>query len=163
MNVTDEQLAACRANESVEQRILHSFGYFGHYMFVKRGGLGGKKHVLKTLYGAERHELTQKDLLSKTSTTSASLSEVLSKLEREGYIERGRSEADKRQLEVRLTPEGAEVAHGLIQEEEEFEANALSILSPAEKEELLGLLDRIFDYWRDHEKTEKEECPCSKN
>ena len=54
MRISDEKLAECRANETVDQRILHAFGYFGHYMFVKRGGLGGKQHVLKTLlkYGA---------------------------------------------------------------------------------------------------------------
>ena len=163
MNVSDEQIAACRANETTEQRILRSFGYFGHYMFVKRGGLGGKKHVLKTLYGAQRHELTQKDLLSSTSTTSASLSEVLAKLEREGLIERGRSEADKRQLEVKLTPKGSELAGELIREEREFEANALSVLADDEKKELLSYLDRIFDYWREHEKQEKEDYPCKKN
>ena len=163
MNVTDEQLAACRANETQEQRILRSFGYFGHYMFVKRGGLGGQKHVLKTLFGAENGELTQKELLAMVSTTSASLSEVLAKLERDGLVERGRSEADKRKVEVKLTPKGSELAGELIREEQEFEAHALSILSDDEKKELLSYLDRIFDYWREHEKQEKEECPCKKN
>ncbi|WP_321971784.1 MarR family winged helix-turn-helix transcriptional regulator [Paratractidigestivibacter sp.] len=163
MNLSDEQIAASRANETVEQRILHSFGYFGHYMFVKRGGLGGKQHVLKTLYGVEHGRIAQKELLAMTSTTSASLSEVLAKLEREGLIERGRSETDKRQLEIKLTPEGTRMASDLIREEEDFEAGALSVLSPDERAQLIGLLDRIFDDWREKDKQEKEACPCSKN
>lgn len=162
MRISDEKLAECRANETVDQRILHAFGYFGHYMFVKRGGLGGKQHVLKTLlkYGGE---MTQRELLEEMSISSASLSEVLGKLERAGLIRRERSEADKRQLEIVLTDAGTELARTMVDNEREFEANALSILSDDEKNDLLATLDRIFDFWREHEKLDKEACPCSKN
>ena len=162
MRISDEKLAECRANETVDQRILHAFGYFGHYMFVKRGGLGGKQHVLKTLlkYGGE---MTQRELLEEMSISSASLSEVLGKLERAGLIRRERSEADKRQLEIVLTDAGTELARTMVDNEREFEANALSILSDDEKSDLLATLDRIFDFWREHEKLDKEACPCSKN
>lgn len=162
MRISDEKLAACRANETVDQRILHVFGYFGHYMFVKRGGLGGKQHILKTLLRADGHH-TQRELLEEMSVSSAALSEVLGKLEREGLIERRRSEADKRQLEIALTGTGRAAAQEMVAEEREFEENALSILSEDEKTQLLATLDRIFDYWRDHEKLDKEACPCSKN
>ncbi len=162
MRISDEKLAECRANETVDQRILHAFGYFGHYMFVKRGGLGGKQHVLKTLLGSGG-EMTQRELLEEMSISSASLSEVLGKLERAGLIRRERSEADKRQLEIVLTETGTGLACTMVENEREFEANALSILSDDEKRDLLATLDRIFDYWREHEKLDKEACPCSKN
>ncbi len=51
----------------------------------------------------------------------------------------------------------------MFENEREFEANALSILTDDEKRDLLATLDRIFDYWREHENLEKEACPCSKN
>lgn len=162
MRISDEKLAEARANETVDQRILHAFGYFGHYMFVKRGGLGGKQHVLKTLLRSGG-EMTQRELLDEMSISSASLSEVLGKLERAELIRRERSEADKRQLEIVLTDAGGELARRMVDDDREFEANALSILTDEEKRDLVATLDRIFDYWREHENLEKEACPCSKN
>lgn len=161
MRISDRQLAKCRANETTEQQILHLLGYFGHYMYVMRGGLSGKQHVLKTLL--LQGEMTQRELLELLHTSSASLSEVLGKLEREGLVERGRSEADKRQLEVSLTEAGKEAAAGMVREEKEFEKKSLDVLSQEEKVELLNRLDVIFDHWRELEKQKKEECPCKKN
>lgn len=161
MRISDKQLAKCRANETTEQQILHLLGYFGHYIYVLRGGLGGKQHVLKTLL--LQGEMTQRELLELLHTSSASLSEVLGKLEREGLIERGRSEADKRQLEVCLTDAGKVAAAEMVREEKEFEEKSLDFLTHEEKADLLNRLDVIFDHWRELEKQKKEECPCKKN
>lgn len=161
MRISDRQLAKCRANETTEQQILHLLGYLGHYMYVMRGGLGGKQHVLKTLL--LQGEMTQRELLELLHTSSAALSEVLGKLEREGLIKRGRSEADKRQLEVSLTEAGKGAAAEMVREEREFEKDSLDILSREEKVDLLNRLDAIFDHWRKLEKQKKEECPCKKN
>lgn len=161
MRISDEQLADCRANETTEQQILHLLGYFGHYMYVMRGGLGGKQHVLKTLL--LQGEMTQRELLELLHTSSAALSEVLGKLEREGLIKRGRSEADKRQLEVSLTEAGKGAAAEMVREEREFEKDSLDILSQEEKVDLLNRLDAIFDHWRKLEKQKKEESLCKKN
>lgn len=150
MRISDEQLADCRANETTEQQILHLLGYLGHYMYVMRGGLGGKQHVLKTLL--LQGEMTQRELLELLHTSSAALSEVLGKLEREGLIKRGRSEADKRQLEVSLTETGKGAAAEMVREEREFEKDSLDILSQEEKVDLLNRLDAIFDHWRKLEK-----------
>ncbi len=132
--------------ESVERRMLHDFGYFGHYIYTNRGGRGGKQHVLKTLYFADG-QMTQRGLLEKTSTTSASLSEVVGKLQSEGLVERERSEADKRQLVVRLTPEGRIRAEQVIDGKRRFERDAFSILGQEDRVELLGLLDRLRAHW----------------
>ena len=66
--------------ETPERRVLHDIGFFGHFIYTRRGGRGGKQHVLKTLYYADG-QMTQRVLLEKTKTTSASLSEVVGKLE----------------------------------------------------------------------------------
>lgn len=109
-------------------------------------GRGGKQHVLKTLYYADG-QMTQRALLEKTKTTSASLSEVVGKLESAGLVERERSEADRRQLVVRLTDEGRARAEAVIADKERFEHDAFSCLGPGELDELLGLLDRLHDHW----------------
>ena len=161
MRISDKQLDKCRANETTEQQILHLLGYLGHYMYVMRGGLGGKQHVLKTLL--TQGGMTQRELLEQLHTSSASLSEVLGKLEREGLVERGRSMADKRQLEVSLTEAGRDAAAGMVREEKEFEKNSLDVLTKEEKADLLSRLDVIFDHWRELEKQKKEESLCKKN
>lgn len=161
MRITDKQLAKCRASETTEQRIIHLLGYFGHYIYVLRGGLGGKQHVLKTLL--LQGEMTQRELLELLHTSSASLSEVLQKLEREGLIIRGKSESDRRQLEVSLTDDGRLAAAEMVREEREFERRSFDFLTQEEKADLLDRLDVIFDHWRELEEQKKEECPCKKN
>lgn len=132
--------------ETLEQRLLHDFGFMGHYIYTERGGRGGKQHVLKTLYFNDG-KMTQRDLLENTSTTSASLSEVVGKLESQGLVERERSEHDKRQLVVKLTEEGRACAEQVIEGKKRFEADAFSCLTREEREELLTVLDKLRDHW----------------
>lgn len=141
--------------ETLEQQILHDMGFFGHFMYTQRGGRGGKQHVLKTLYFAGG-EMTQRGLLEKTSTASASLSEVLGKLEAEGLVERERSERDRRQLVVRLTAEGHTRAEQVIDGKERFERDAFAVFDEAERQELLGLLDRLRAHWEQIKRDEDE-------
>lgn len=54
--------------ETPERRVLHDIGFFGHFIYTRRGGRGGKQHVLKTLYYADG-QMTQRVLLEKTKTT----------------------------------------------------------------------------------------------
>ncbi len=162
MRITDEKLAQIRATESVDQQILNLFGYFGHYMFVYRGGLGGKRHVLKMLY-IKGGKVCQKDLQNDIHISPASLCEVLGKLEREGLVERTRSAADKRQVEIDLTARGTEIARDMQNEEADFCDHALEFMTDGEKRELLTTLDNIFNHWREKEILDKEDCSCSKN
>lgn len=55
-----------------------------------------------------RHPLTATDLCERTSLLKSQMNQVLSSLERQGYICRSRSQADRRQVELRLTPSGLE-------------------------------------------------------
>ena len=103
-----------------------------------------------------RRPRRQRVLLEKTKTTSASLSEVVGKLESAGLVERERSEADRRQLVVRLTDEGRARAEAVIADKERFEHDAFSCLGPGELDELLGLLDRLHDHWERLKRHEDE-------
>lgn len=140
--------------DSVEKRIIRDLSSLGHYLFVRRGGQGGKQHVLKQLYRAGG-AMNQRDLLGLTRTTSASLSEVVGKLESEGLVERERCARDKRQLAVTLTPEGSRRAEELVSDQLAFERESLSCLTGQEREELLGMLDRINEQWQQRERTQK--------
>lgn len=151
----EEQGARGEWPETPQRRVLHAFGFFGHFIHTRRGGQGGKQHVLKTLYYADG-QMTQRALLEKTRTTSASLSEVVGKLESTGLVERERSETDRRQLVVRLTDEGRVRAEEVIADKERFENVAFSCLEQDELDELLGLLDRLREHWEQVKRDEVE-------
>jgi DNA-binding MarR family transcriptional regulator len=144
------------AIDSLERRALHDFGYFGHFLHVHAGGRSGKQHVLTKLYFRDGH-LTQRELLEASCISSAALSEVLSKLEGEGLIERSRSERDKRQLDIRLTKAGRTRAERLAREKAQFERDCLAILTEEEKNDLVTMLDRIREHW-DELEGEKGQC-----
>lgn len=139
----------------VPRRILYDFGYFGHFLHMHGGGRSGKQHILTHLLLNGGH-LTQRKLLESSGVSSAALSEVLGKLEGEGLIERTRSEEDRRQQEVRLTPEGRFRAHELEARKARFEDEALDVLTAEEQEELLATLDRIAARWRQIEENERK-------
>lgn len=155
-------LRAVHQQESPNKRVLHDFGYFGHYLWLHRGGRGGRQRVLKTVL-AHGGQMSQAELLESSAITSASLSEVVSKLEREELLIRTRSEVDRRQVLLTLTPCGMEKAAEVVRGREQFEKDALSCLSEAEIHELLSMLDRIVDHWKVLETLEKEGDACKRN
>lgn len=138
-----------------ERRILFDFGYFGHFLHMHGGGRSGKQHILTELL-LKGGQLTQRELLESSGVSGAALSEVLGKLEAEGLVERSRSEEDRRQLEVQLTPEGAYKAKETEARKNQFEAEAVSMLTKPEQEQLLAMLDRIAAGWRQIEERERK-------
>ena len=141
---------------STELRIMRNFGYFGYYLHVHWGGRNGKQHILVELL-ANGSQMTQRELQEASCITSASLSEVIAKLEAEGLVARERSATDRRQLTVTLTPEGEARAREVIRTRAEFEALAFDCLEPAERERLADTLDRVAARWLELESQEKGE------
>ena len=129
------------------RHVLHDLGFFGHYLHIHAGGRSGQQHILVKLHKSGGH-MTQRDLQEAAGISSASISEVLAKLECAGLIERTRSDEDRRQLDIALTSEGKSRAEGLVEERREFEAQCLACLDEGEQEQLAALLDRLVEHWR---------------
>ena len=141
---------------TTEMRIMRNFGYFGYYLHVHWGGRNGKQHILVELL-AHDGQMTQRELQEASCITSASLSEVIAKLEAEGLVERERSETDRRQLTVTLTESGTQRARDVLATRERFERVAFDCLEPEERERLLGLLDRVAARWEELEAQKRAE------
>ena len=135
------------------REILHDLGFIGHYLHIHTGGRGGKQFMLATLHENCGH-LTQRDLLERTNISPAALSEVLAKLEGEGFIVREPCTHDRRQLTIELTPEGEVAAARIRKERQQFEEKSLACLAPEEQAQLKVLLDRLTVYWQHMEKEE---------
>ncbi len=130
-----------------EHRVVSCLGFFGHYLHLHVGGRSGKQHVVTKLL---RHggSLTQRELLELSPVSSAALSEVLSKLESEGLVTRTRSDQDRRQLVITLTPSGTSVARQLGEQAKEFELSSLDCLSKDERLQLADMLERVETQWK---------------
>ena len=143
-----------------EMHILRNLSHLGHYLYITRGCRGGQQFILTALY--REGDMTQKDLLARTKNASASLSEMVSKLEAKGLIERTRVDTDRRQTLLSLTKEGRKQAQEAQESIESFEARALSVLSDQEKTVFCGYLDRLVEHWDTINRDEKGETACQK-
>ena len=129
------------------RHVLHDLGFFGHYLHMNAGGRSGQQHILVKLHKSGGH-MTQRDLQEAAGISSASISEVLCKLEGAGLIERTRSDEDRRQLDIALTDAGNARAECLIEKRREFEAQCLTCLSDEEQRQLVEMLDRLAEHWK---------------
>lgn len=144
--MTEEQFRQANEDLPLTRRVLHDLGFFGHYLHVHAGGRSGKQHILVRLL--QDGAVTQRELLDKTCISSAALSEVLSKLEGEGLIQRSKSAADQRTLVVELTDAGHARACELLASRERFEELSLACLDEREQKDLLEMLDRLAEHWQ---------------
>lgn len=127
--------------------IVDMLGAAGHYIHVNGGGRSGRQPIICTLLKHDG-QMSQRDLMRKFDLKAGSLSEILSKLEKDGLIERTRDEADRRQLNVSLTEAGRESAEHEQARRENFRAKAFTCISEEEREQLEDLLSRINTHWR---------------
>lgn len=131
---------------STNRKVTWDLIYLGHFLNFNFGGRGGQTQIVLRLAKHDGH-MTQRELQESFDISSASLSEVLAKVEASGYITRAKSETDRRQMEVTLTPSGFEHAKTVRARREEFDQIAFGALSEDERKQLLVLLDRLVDSW----------------
>ena len=94
-------------------------------------------------------EMSQQELGLHFDLKPGSLSEILSKIECAGLIERSRNPKDRRQLTIRLTEAGWEKAHVEQAARIRFREQAFSALTHDEREDLAEMLDKIRVTWEE--------------
>ena len=94
-------------------------------------------------------EMSQQELGMHFDLKPGSLSEILSKLEVNGLIERSRNPKDRRQLTIRLTETGRENARIDQAARIRFREQAFSALTHDEREDLAEMLDKIRVTWEE--------------
>ena len=156
----ETQFQEAALTEPPNRRLLHDLGYFGHYLHLHAGGRGGKQFVIISLV-LHGGEMSQRDLLEHACISSASLSEVLAKLEAEGLVTRTKSEEDRRLLAVALTEAGREKAEEVLEYKNRFEEESFACFDEQERAQLLDYLDRLVRHW--HALEENEEVPACRN
>ena len=90
---------AVSSEDKLAKRILNGSGFCGHYMHFHGGGVSGKAPIICLLAKQPGGEMSQQELGMHFDLKPGSLSEILSKLELNGLIERSRN------------PQGSTAAH----------------------------------------------------
>lgn len=119
----------------------------GHFLYYLMGEKSGQRRVLFTLdcYG----DMTQRELQERLSVKSSTMSEMISKMERDGLIVKQPSLKDKRSIVLSLSAKGKKDAqqHQVIMNavlEKLFEC-----LDEKEKEQMLIYSERLLTHWKE--------------
>lgn len=95
--------------------------------------------------------MSQKELAARLEIRPQSLTEALLRLEQEGLISRTRSERDKREQFVSITPAGRERAQRVYEVRRQAMDLLFSGLEDEEKEQLNALLEKIVERFKEEE------------
>ena len=140
---------AVNEDDRLAKRILNNLGFCGHYMHFHGGGVSGKAPIICLLAKQPGGEMSQQELGMHFDLKPGSLSEILSKLEVNGLIERSRNPKDRRQLTIRLTETGWEKARIDQAARIRFREQAFSALTLDEREDLAEMLEKIRVTWEE--------------
>ena len=108
----------------------------------------------------EHGPISQSQLLEILDIRSSSLSELISKLERNGLISRERNEADRRSFIVSATKEAEDMFSNVENNERGSAEQPFASLENEEKEELRRLLLKIVDSLKDQPKPKRSRGRC---
>lgn len=133
-------------DEARARHLLKGLGFCGHYLHFHGGGRSGQAPII-CLIAKHGGKMSQVELASYFELKPGSLSEVLSKIEAAGLIERTRNPEDRRQLIIGLTDEGIVEAAREQEHRNRFRELAFSCLTAGEQEQLAVMLDKIRDNW----------------
>jgi DNA-binding MarR family transcriptional regulator len=143
-----------RENTSaIEERLMGQMRTCAHILHHRKGK-DSQQRILGIL---RRGTMTQRDLTGVLDVRSASASEILSKVESNGFILRSKNEADKRNVDITLTKSGYAEAARIDAHRKELVQQMFACLTAEEKTTLAGLLEKLLTSWREHD--DREECP----
>lgn len=118
-------------------RLYQKGMYRARLPFVPHRGQNRVLHII-----ANNDGLSQKELAELLDIRSASISELLNKLERSNLIVREKDETDKRFMHVFLSAEGRELVND-SQEQDDFAEMIFGGLSDEEKRTLYAILKKL--------------------
>lgn len=122
--------------------ILHRLQYHGRKengaFQLSHRGQGRILSILKM-----QPEISQKDLSYLLDMSNQSLSELLGKLEKSGFIIKAKSETDRRVMNIKLTEAGAEAADRAAEQKHDGE-EFFNCLTAAEKDSFIHCMKKII-------------------
>ena len=131
-----------REHDEAEElyRLMRACGHILYHSGASKAGQGRILHILDY-----EGQISQKELQARLGIQSGSISEILTKLEREGLICREKDTQDRRKVIVKMTEDGKEHArkyHARRRDKDWFAA-----LGPEQRAQLRELLQILLNSW----------------
>ena len=126
--------AAYLAQRAAQERLYKSFGLEKKH---------GRFAVLRALYFAPGHRLTQFEIGNDAKVTSTHVTYLIDSLQEDGLAVRSPHPSDRRMMHVELTHEGLELCERLVPAMAEFIGEISSDLTQEEKVVLNRLLEKL--------------------
>lgn len=130
--------------DDFDLKLVHRLRRCGHLLYHKFNLNGSQMRILLVL---RDEPMTQKQLTERLRIQPGSLSEILTKVERAGLVEKQRSATDRRNYELRLTDEGRRQADWFETAQTEQADLLMAPLDEAQKAQLAALLDTLIAHW----------------
>jgi len=147
--------------DTTAEKLLHSFMQFHKAGWHEHSVAGCTPSEIKVMFcvrkGMKHNNaiITVSEISKILRVTSPTVTQLLKKLEANGFVERHADETDRRVVRITLTEKGQGVAR---KAEEEFRASLdglIDYLGEEQSIQLADLLSRVFHYY--HEKAANEQ------
>lgn len=102
-------------------------------------------HALISLHALSRQELTMSELASEMMITKQQLTRLINDLENRGLVERIHNPLNRRQVYIRLSPDGTKLLKAAQTAMEENAASILDLFTPDEQKEIDVCLTRLTE------------------
>ncbi|MDC7223472.1 MAG: MarR family transcriptional regulator [Spirochaetales bacterium] len=123
-------------------RFTHSFKKARQADLDRLGLYPGQPRLLHVLIRNEG--ISQRDLAERMAVAPATLSRMIGRMEKNGYLERRPDEKDHRVTRIFPTEQSASAVERLKEVNREMEEKLFAPLSPEEKEQFLEYLERMM-------------------
>ena len=83
------------------------------------------------------------DVAKFLNVSTAALTQVVDRLVRDGYVQRGRDASDRRIIKVKITAKGSKIVNSIMGKRKEMVMRIFGIVSAEEREQYLRILEHI--------------------
>lgn len=132
--------------QNAQGRLIWNLRDIGHTIRALSEGKASRARVLAQL--CEDGRITQRELTERLGVQPSSASEAVGKLEAAGCITRAPSPADRRMVELALTPQGELEAAQADARRAQRHREMFSCLDAGEQAQLLALLEKLNCDWQ---------------
>ncbi|WP_186577887.1 MarR family winged helix-turn-helix transcriptional regulator [Aquibacillus kalidii] len=137
------------SEDSREQRLIHAFSQFKKVDWNKHTVGDLKPSEVQVLFCIKKGYETVSEVRDILRVTSPTVTQIINRLEEKGYVERTVNKEDRRSSQVKLTDQGIAVTVKAFNMYVTSINGLIDYLGEEESEQLIGLLDKVFVYYKD--------------
>ncbi len=144
---------AVKAGASLEEdveRIERLLRRISHVIYTKGRSILGDFGITSPQFDAllflhRDGDMPMGSLCDRMSLACSTVTDLVDRMERGGYVARERDQTDRRVIKVRLLPRGEEMVDKVMSARIRYLSNVLQELGPDDRAKVIGALETIYD------------------